>query len=397
MATEPYVVLRAPGASRDALASARGTTEHLDVDVQVETTSLSPNDVRDADRDPSVLGAAPVMPVVLVQPVTRDAANAGAAAPDETDVTWGVRAVGAVDSGFSGQGVTVAILDTGIDADHEAFADVEIVQRDFTGEGDGDGNGHGTHCAGTVFGGSVGDLRIGVAPGIERALIGKVLGARGGGSTAQILDGMLWAVREGANVVSMSLGFDFPGLVKRLVDERGMDIEPATSAALGAFRENIRLFDAVAALVRAHSSMFSNAIVVAASGNESRRPQWEVGTAAPAAADGFISVGALQFRSASPAAYGLANFSNALPIIAGPGVAVQSAKPGGGLATLNGTSMATPHVAGVAALWLEQIQAANPGAHIRQLEGRLIGSASLDGIESSEAANVGAGMATAPR
>lgn len=399
MATEPYVVLRMPGASRDLLGGIRGgTMENVDVDVELETSSLSPGDVRDADRDPQVLGAAPVMPVVLVAPVSLGADEVGAEAQDESEVTWGVQAVGAVDSGFTGEGVTVAILDTGIDASHEAFADANVVQKDFTGEGDGDGNGHGTHCAGTVFGGRVGGVRIGVAPGVQRALIGKVLGSQGGGSTAQILDGLLWAVRQGANVVSMSLGFDFPGLVKRLVNERGMEIEPATSAALTAFRENLRLFDALAAFARAHSSMFANAIVVAASGNESRRPRWEVATAAPAAADGFISVGALQLRPGTPARYGVASFSNALPVIAGPGVAVQSAKPGGGLVALNGTSMATPHVAGVAALWLEQIRGANPNAHIRQLEGRLIGTASLDDIAQGETlANVGAGIARAPR
>ncbi len=395
METQRYVVLRAAGASAEVLGGVRGgTAGGRDLDVEVETAALSTKDVQDARRDPALLGAAPVMPVVLIKP---QAVEAEAEAQEEPEVAWGVKAVGALDSPFTGAGVTVAVLDTGIDADHEAFDGKTIEQRDFTGEGDGDGNGHGTHCAGTLFGGTVGGLRIGVAPGVDRALIGKVLDSDGGGTTEQILDGLLWAVRSGANVVSMSLGFDFPGLVRRLID-RGMDVEPATSMALAAFRENVRLFDALGLLVRAHSSMFSNAIVIAAAGNESRRPRYEVATSAPAAADGLISVGALQRRGGSHVRYAVASFSNAAPVMSGPGVAIQSAKTGGGLASLNGTSMATPHVAGVAALWFEQILSTNPGAHIRQLEGRLIGTASLDDIAAGETlANVGVGLARAPR
>lgn len=396
MERERYIVLRATGANAEVLGGIRsGAGAARDIDVRVETATLTPTDVQDARRDPALLGAAPVMPVALIQPHTD---GGEAVAQDDSDVAWGVTAVGASDCPFTGSGVTVAVLDTGIDAAHEAFAGTRVVQKDFTGEGDGDSNGHGTHCAGTLFGGKVNGLRIGVAPGVERALIGKVLNGRGGGTTEQILDGLLWAVREGANVISMSLGFDFPGLVRRLVDERGMALEPATSVALTAFRENVRLFDALGQLVRAHSAMFSRAVIVAAAGNESRRPQYEVATSAPAAADGLISVGALQRRAGPPMRFAVASFSNAAPVISGPGVGIQSAKTGGGLTALNGTSMATPHVAGVAALWFEQIRSANPNAHIRQLEGRLFGTASLDDIAEGEMLpNVGAGMARAPR
>ena len=122
--------------------------------------------------------------------------------------------MGADTSPFTAKGVTVAVLDTGIDATHPAFEGVELIQKDFTGEGRGDKNGHGTHVAGTIFGQTVDGLRIGVAPGIGRALVGKVLDALGGGSTQSIAEAIQWALNSGANVISMSLGMDFPGLVK---------------------------------------------------------------------------------------------------------------------------------------------------------------------------------------
>jgi subtilisin family serine protease len=90
---------------------------------------------------------------------------------------------GVAESPFTGHGVTVAVLDTGIDAEHEAFQGVELIQQDFTGEGNGDGHGHGTHCGGIIFGQKVNGFRFSVAPGVRRALIGKVLASDGSGST----------------------------------------------------------------------------------------------------------------------------------------------------------------------------------------------------------------------
>src|SRR5262249_4677245 len=84
---------------------------------------------------------------------------------------------------------------------------------------DGDKQGHGTHCAGTIFGRAVDGKRIGVAPGVTKALIGKVLADDGGGNSDMIFAGIQWAVTEGAQVISMSLGFDFPGSVKRMTDD----------------------------------------------------------------------------------------------------------------------------------------------------------------------------------
>jgi subtilisin family serine protease len=394
---QDYVVLKAPGIKvKDVLAGTLGGSSAAPIgEVKVERRTLSGREVAEARKESDSLAVAPRMPVRLVRPVQSSADGPAAGAADVGNVTWGIQAMAVLTSPFTGSGVSVAVLDTGIQADHEAFAGRQIVQKDFTGEGDGDQNGHGTHCAGTIFGGTVGGVRIGIAPGIDRAFIGKVLDAGGGGSTDQILDGIMWAARSGANVISMSLGLDFPGLVKRLIDG-GMEVEPATSTALVAYRENVRLFDTLAALVAAQSEMFSKAMIVAAAGNESERPRYEIATAPPAAADGILSVGAL--AKGAGTTFKVASFSNALPDIAGPGVDVRSAALGGGLRALNGTSMATPHVVGVAALWLERIKKANPAFRISELEGRLVGNATQQGIaEGADRANVGAGLALAPQ
>lgn len=88
---------------------------------------------------------------------------------------------------------------------------MELLQRNFTADADSDEHGHGTHCAGTVFGRDVDGVRIGVARGVTKALIGKVLGTEGGSSDL-IVQAIQWAVAQGAHVISMSLGIDFPGV-----------------------------------------------------------------------------------------------------------------------------------------------------------------------------------------
>jgi len=181
-------------------------------------------------------------------------------------------------------------------------------------------------------------------------LIAKVLGP-GGGSSATIADAIQWAVSEGANVISMSLGIDFPGYVDFLVNNRNVDVKPATSMALEAYRENINLFSQLAALVRSQSALGEGTIIVAASGNESNRPNYEIAVAPPAAGTGIISVGALKNDVGGMT---VAYFSNNQVDVSAPGVAVKSAIPGGLLGMKSGTSMATPHVAGVAALWAQR-------------------------------------------
>jgi subtilisin family serine protease len=97
--------------------------------------------------------------------------------------SWGVIAAGARQSAYTGAGITVGILDTGIAAAHEAFAGLEIVARNFTGDPKTDAQalGHGTGCASIIRGRSVNGQWIGLAPGVQRLIVAKVFGETGGG------------------------------------------------------------------------------------------------------------------------------------------------------------------------------------------------------------------------
>jgi subtilisin family serine protease len=396
MAQDKYIVLRTPGnLGARVLAGAAAREEELrDVEVKLETVALTEKEARDQRRDPAALMVAPRMPVKLVKPKQRKKAPAAAT------IAWGVRAVGADVSPFDGDGVTVAVLDTGIKRSHEAFKAFKgdrLVEKDFSGDGNGDRDGHGTHCAGTIFGGVVDGVRIGVAPNVSRVLVGKVLNDKGEGGTDQIADGLFWAAREGANVISMSIGFDFTGMVKELMAD-GLKIEPATSIALTAYRDNVRLFDRLASLVLARADVFAKCLVIAASGNESERPKFVIATAPPAAADGIFSVGAVGENGASDRDLVIADFSNGAPDLSGPGVEILSASLDGGLEAMDGTSMATPHVAGVAALWFQRAMKKNPRFQVSQIEGQLIGSCDPDAIaRDQDLGDVGAGLVKAPK
>ena len=197
--------------------------------------------------------------------------------------------------------MTVAVLDTGIDAGHEAFRGVELIQKDFTGEGDGDENGHGTHVAGTIFGQTVEGVRYAVAPGVRRAVIGKVIGKELSATTKELIDAVQWAVDRGAHVINMSLGFNFPGLVRWWVETEKLEPDLATSRALAQYRDNVRLFDKLVDFLRARSAQNPSALIVAAAGNESKRqirPAYAIEVAPPAAADGIVAVAAVQSAGA---------------------------------------------------------------------------------------------------
>lgn len=240
------------------------------------------------------------------------AANAG----DVADWGHGVIDVPAAWKLSKGKGAKVAVLDTGYDGGHRDLK--RVTGKDFTGSRSGaaDVNGHGTHCLGVVGAAENGEGVVGVAPEADM-ISGKVLGDNGSGLSSWIANGIDWAIEQKADVISMSLGSDAP-------DQRiGAAVERARQAGI---------------------------IVVAAAGNSGPR---ENTAGWPGRFPGVVCVAAVDSDTKT------AQFSSrgAAVVVAAPGVNVRSCYPGDRFATMSGTSMATPYVAGCAALYVSHAKA----------------------------------------
>jgi len=253
---------------------------------------------------------------------------------NETQYTWGLQVTNVVQSKFSGKGIRVAILDTGFDLGHPDFVGRNITTQSFVpGQTAQDGHGHGTHTTGTACGPKTPGRppRYGVAYGAD-IFVGKVLSNQGSGTDGQILAGIEWALRNKCAVVSMSLGA--PAQVGQ---------PPSV------------VFEQVARRV-----LNAGTLIVAAAGNDSHRPQTIRPVSHPANCQSIMAVAALdqQLMAASFSNGGI-NPNGGQVDIAAPGVAVRSSWPRPTLYnTISGTSMATPHVAGIAALFAEAEPAA---------------------------------------
>jgi subtilisin len=249
--------------------------------------------------------------------------------PQDQKIPWNIQMVRAdsVWDRVTGAGVRVAVIDTGIDNDHPDLS-VKGGASFVPGVGPwNDDQGHGTHCAGIVGARNNRLGVVGVAPGCELYAV-KVLNRRGSGQLSWILAGMGWAAENKMNVASMSLGSN--------VDDPDVD-------CLIAYQRAARELHDV------------GCIVVAASGNNGRESNPWVGQ--PARCPAYMAVAAVDSDR------NLADFSSRGPSslcaecgveISAPGVSVRSTTVGGGYGEKSGTSMACPHVAGAAALLLEQ-------------------------------------------
>ncbi|OKS84586.1 S8 family peptidase [Mucilaginibacter polytrichastri] len=358
-------------------------------EIKVAVEQLEGDQVRRIqDRNREVLAIAPAMPLKLIKPFRGTESTR-----PESQPLWNIKAIGADTSPYQGAGVRICILDTGIDRSHPAFAGIRITEKDFTGEGNGDTEGHGTHCAGVAFGRDVSGYRIGVAREADNVLIGKVLGKNAGGSD-MLVNAVQWAVKEGANIISMSLGMDFPGFVEEL-ELAGMHKEAAISFALEGYRKNVLLFESLANLVttQAHAEASQPVTIIAAAGNESARPDYKIAVSPPAVSRQIISVGALGWNGKG---LYVAPFSNTGVMLSGPGMDILSAEANStGLISLNGTSMATPHVAGIAAMWAEKLMKKNQ-FHTNMLHSNLMVSCDDELLSGEMSEDYGSGMIKAP-
>ncbi len=285
---------------------------------------------------------------------------------DTMQAAWGLQATGVLSSPYAGRGIRVAILDTGLDFLHPDFAGRNVVSQSFVKDLPVDDiNGHGTLCAGVACGPQRPNQqrRYGVAFASEM-YIAKVLDDRAGGADGNILAGIDWAVRNNCTIVSMSLG---------------------TPVLVGDGYSQI--FEQMA--VRALSA---GSLLLAAAGNESQRPGRIVPVDHPANCPSILSIGAVDPSLAvAPFSNGGVNPDGGQVDLAAPGVVIFSSCPRPGLyQSDNGTSMAAPLVAGIAALIAE----ANPDARGGALRDLLLRAILPLPLPAQDA---GAGLVRAPQ
>ncbi|MBJ7332796.1 MAG: S8 family serine peptidase, partial [Solirubrobacteraceae bacterium] len=246
-------------------------------EVGVAVVDADPDQIKALEK--AAAGPEPVLAVeaervvYAIETTQHPEAEAAEAAPtaapwrDTDDATWGLHAVGAMRTHATGAGIAVAILDTGIDERHPDFATRDPQMRSFVaGQEARDGNGHGTHCAGT----SCGSLtvfegpRYGVAPDAN-LFCGKVLSNEGSGGDQGILAGIDWAISNGCDVVSMSLGAGLP---------------------FGTAHSDV--YETVA-----RRALDRGTLIVAAAGNESNRPGEVAPVGHPANCPSIMAVAAI--------------------------------------------------------------------------------------------------------
>lgn len=388
---EAIVTLRAdptPGAPAELAAFAEATQAELVSRVrgagdEVAATFWLKNMVLVRAKPSTLTAVAALESVQKILPnfeLSRPEPQAGKDVRAAAAATWGLSKIGAdrvqAERGLTGEGVRVAVLDTGIDPTHPDLAGKLVTDDpsdpEFPGgwiafDDDGqpihstphDSSFHGTHVAGTIAGGNGSGMQIGVAPGVE-LMAGLVIPA-GSGTIAQVIAGMQWAVApfdadgnpagRPADVVSMSLGAE--GHADEMVEA------VRNIYAAGSFPSFAIGNDCLADSSSSPGNVFESVAVGATDSNDD--------VAGFSCGEVVAKTDWIDAPAEWPDSY-------VVPDISAPGVDVLSAMPDGGYASFNGTSMATPHVSGTVALMLQ----ARPDLGVEDVLEILIGTAVAD-------------------
>lgn len=254
-----------------------------------------------------------------------------------TEMEWGLQAIGLENTHYTGKGIDICILDTGLETSHPDFSSEEIEGKSFIDGEDWkrDPNGHGTHCAGIASGNVRSDTgkRYGIAKD-SNLKIAKVLADNGRGTTSSVIDAIDWAITKKFRILSLSLACpvkldDQPSVLFETIGERALE---------------------------------NNCLIIAAAGNDSNRPQIPQPVSMPANSKSIMAVGAIdsQMKIARFSNAGLNPSTGGSINVCAPGVDIVSAYPKNAknknnfYYTMSGTSMAAPHVSGLAALYMEQ-------------------------------------------
>lgn len=277
--------------------------------------------------------------------------------------TWGLRALGVSalwDRGFRGRNVVIGHLDTGVDGTHPALQGAVSSFLRTTPSGGRipnavavDSGWHGTHTAGTLVGRPIGSFQIGVAP---EATLASAMVIEGGDTTARILTGLDWLIEQGARIVNMSLGLP------------------------GGYREELLpMFQQLRDL---------DVLPVVAIGNSGPDTSKSPGNYVES-----LSVGAINRELRPDPGSSFQRLGRRMaPDVLAPGVDVESCVPGNEYASSAGTSMAAPHIAGLAALLLQAAMEVGKGRRpvsMETIQKALLGSASHGGLDVQRSSRLG--------
>ena len=309
---------------RDASAEAVVPKVRVYPNLGVMLGTVNRQGLEDVRADPRVADVQGAPAISLIRPTNTTSSRRA------KGISWGLERLGVPEmwkAGFTGKGVLVGHLDTGVDGAHAAlkgairtYAEFDSVGMPISGARPRDSGEHGTHTAGTIAARAVGTTRFGVAP---EAQLASAMVIEGGNVIARILAGMDWTVGQGVQILSMSLGLRgyTPAflMLSRLLRSRGI-------------------------------------LPVFAVGNEGPGTSRSPGNYVE-----VLSVGACDARDTVADFSGSQLFARTgdpiAPDLVAPGVDVLSCVPGGRYAAMSGSSMATPHIAGLAALLMQASKA----------------------------------------